>query len=67
MAFKLFLHEGRSFIYKDTQRWKVIDGGALEITETDGSRTIYSPSSWDRIEAGPPEKTPAKVHRGVVM
>jgi AcrR family transcriptional regulator len=35
--------------------WKTIEGGALEITRSDGEKVVFSPSYWASVQTGGPD------------
>lgn len=52
MAFEVQL-QGRAPQKFDDGRWKVIEGGVLEVTERGGGKTLFSPNYWTKVTADP--------------
>ena len=47
MGFKVYGYKSESFDeFDDQDRYKVIEGGALEIWHEDGSKLTISPTRW---------------------
>jgi hypothetical protein len=44
--------------FEDSDTWKVIEGGALEIWRQDGSKLVISPTRWASLETDPPPPKP---------
>ncbi len=65
MGFKVYGYKSESFDeFGDQDRYKVIEGGTLEIWHEDGSKLTISPTRWGWVEEDSPnpEDTPA-AHR----
>jgi hypothetical protein len=65
MGFKVYGYKSESFDeFGDQDRYKVIEGGALEIWLEDGSKLTISPRwGWVEEDSPNPEDTAAAGHR----
>ena len=55
MGFKVYGYKSESFDeFGDQDRYKVIEGGALEIWHEDGSKLTISPTRWGWVEEDSP-------------
>ena len=56
MGFKVYGYKSEPFDeFGDGDRYKVIEGGALEIWHEDGSKLTISPTRWGWVEEDAPE------------
>jgi AcrR family transcriptional regulator len=41
--------------FAEGHTWKTVEGGALEITRSDGEKVVFSPSYWASVQTGGPD------------
>jgi len=57
--FKVYFNAIEPKVYGDDARWKIGEGGVLEITQPGGEKVLYSPGFWQSVEADAPPEPPA--------